>query len=187
MNAADNLFGGAFVMKYLKVSVIFIAGLFIFSVLSIDGFKRADAASPANKAVLKKQEAKKEPQSQKKSEIKVTFVELGSVNCIPCKMMQPVMKEIEKEYGGQVKVVFYDVWKEEGRPYAEKYKIRAIPTQVFLDKYGKEFFRHEGFYPTEEIVKVLEKQRIKQIKGSVKTHENAINTDMKMQSGEVCK
>jgi len=29
---------------------------------------------------------------------KITFIELGSVNCIPCKMMQPVMKEIEKEY-----------------------------------------------------------------------------------------
>jgi hypothetical protein len=26
---------------------------------------------------------------------KVTFVELGSVNCIPCRMMQPVMKAIE--------------------------------------------------------------------------------------------
>ncbi|HNX97437.1 MAG TPA: thioredoxin, partial [Candidatus Aminicenantes bacterium] len=28
----------------------------------------------------------------------VTFVELGSVKCIPCKMMQPVMKAIEQEY-----------------------------------------------------------------------------------------
>ena len=40
----------------------------------------------------------------------VTFVELGSVNCIPCKMMQPVMADIEKEYGDSVKVIFYDVW-----------------------------------------------------------------------------
>ena len=39
----------------------------------------------------------------------VTFIELGSVNCIPCKMMQPVMKNIEKKYGSQVKVIFYDV------------------------------------------------------------------------------
>ena len=29
---------------------------------------------------------------------KVTFVELGSVNCIPCKQMQPVMKAIEEKY-----------------------------------------------------------------------------------------
>jgi thiol-disulfide isomerase/thioredoxin len=39
---------------------------------------------------------------------KVTFVELGSVNCIPCKQMQPVMKAIEKKYGEQVKVIFYN-------------------------------------------------------------------------------
>lgn len=28
---------------------------------------------------------------------KVTFIELGSVKCIPCKMMQPVMKNIKKK------------------------------------------------------------------------------------------
>lgn len=86
---------------------------------------------------------------------KVTFIELGSVNCVPCKAMQPVMKAIEEKYGEQVKVVFYDVWTKEQRKYAEKYKIKLIPTQVFLDENGKEFHRHEGFYPEAEIDKVL--------------------------------
>lgn len=87
---------------------------------------------------------------------KVTFIELGSVNCIPCKMMQPVMKNIEKNYGSQVKVVFYDVWTREQQRYAEVYKIKLIPTQIFLDENGKEFHRHEGFYPEAEIDKVLQ-------------------------------
>lgn len=91
----------------------------------------------------------------------VTFVELGSVNCIPCRQMQPVMKAVEKKYGDQVKVVFYDVWKPEQRKYAEQYGIRLIPTQVFLDATGKEFFRHEGFYPEAEIGKLLQKQGLK--------------------------
>ena len=94
------------------------------------------------------------------SDIKVTFVELGSVNCIPCKMMQPIMKEIEEEYSNQVKVVFHDVWTEQGRPYAIQYGIRVIPTQVFLDKDSKEYFRHEGFFPKEELVKILKKQDV---------------------------
>jgi len=96
---------------------------------------------------------------KKKAEIStvVTFIELGSLGCVPCKMMQPVMKEVEEEYKGSVKVVFYDVWKTEGRPYAEKYGIRVIPTQVFLDRDGREYFRHEGFFPKDEIVKVLKK------------------------------
>jgi len=91
----------------------------------------------------------------------VTFVELGSVKCIPCRMMQPVMKAIEKKYGAQVKIVFYDVWKPEEQKYAEQYGIKLIPTQVFLDADGKEFFRHEGFYPEAEIDKLLQKQGLK--------------------------
>ncbi len=101
-----------------------------------------------------------EPAAKKKSKIKVTFVELGSVRCIPCKMMQPIMKEIEEKYGDEVKVVFYDVWTDAGRPYAEKYNIRAIPTQVFLDENGKEFFRHVGFFPREELFEVLKKKGV---------------------------
>ena len=85
----------------------------------------------------------------------VTFVELGSVNCIPCKMMQPVMKAVEDKFGTRVRVVFHDVWTPEGRPYAAQFRIRAIPTQVFLDKNGNEYFRHEGFFPQAEIEKVL--------------------------------
>lgn len=92
---------------------------------------------------------------------KVTFIELGSVNCIPCKQMQPVMKAIEQKYGEQIKVIFYDVWKDR-RP-AEQYGIRLIPTQVFLDGNGKEIFRHEGFFPEEEIDKLLQAQGLKKI------------------------
>ncbi|MCU0846515.1 MAG: thioredoxin family protein [Spirochaetes bacterium] len=90
-----------------------------------------------------------------KAEHKVTFVEIGSVNCIPCKMMQPIMREIEREYAGQVTVVFHDVWTDAGRPQAKKYGIQAIPTQVFLDRDGKEYYRHVGFFPREELVKIL--------------------------------
>ena len=104
-------------------------------------------------------------QEKEKSEIKpkITFVELGSVNCIPCKQMQPVMKAVEKNYGEQVKVIFYDVWTPEQKKFASQYKIKLIPTQVFLDENGKEFFRHEGFYPEKEIEKLLLSKGVKPI------------------------
>ena len=92
---------------------------------------------------------------------KVTFIELGSVRCIPCQQMQPVMKSVEEKYGKDVKVVFHDVWTEAGAPYAKQYGIEAIPTQVFLDKDGKEFFRHVGYFPEEELVKVLQQKGVK--------------------------
>ncbi|MCK6620625.1 MAG: thioredoxin family protein [Calditrichaceae bacterium] len=89
---------------------------------------------------------------------KITFVELGSVNCIPCRKMQPIMASIEKKYDGQVKVIFYDVWKPDQRHYAQQFGIRLIPTQVFLDEYGNEIMRHEGFFPEEEIDAFLQAQ-----------------------------
>lgn len=86
---------------------------------------------------------------------KVTFIELGSVNCVPCKMMQPVMKKVEEKYPKDVKVVFYDVWTKEGEPYGKQYGIKAIPTQVFLDKDGKEYYRHTGFFDYDSLEKIL--------------------------------
>ncbi len=90
----------------------------------------------------------------------ITFIELGSNNCIPCKQMKPVMEEIEARFGEQVKVVFHDVWIAENRKYAEKYKIRVIPTQVFLDASGNEIYRHEGFLPVEDIIDLFAKHDV---------------------------
>lgn len=95
---------------------------------------------------------------------KITFIELGSVNCIPCKKMQPVMKAIETNYGQQVKVIFYDVWKKEQKQYAQKYGVKIIPTQIFIDEKGKEFFRHEGFYAETEIDKLLKSRGLNKVK-----------------------
>ena len=91
----------------------------------------------------------------------VTFVELGSVKCIPCRQMQPVMKAIEEKFGEQIRVVFYDVWKEDQKHFAQKYGIRLIPTQVFLDENGKEILRHEGFFPEKEIAAFLRGKGLK--------------------------
>jgi thioredoxin 1 len=69
--------------------------------------------------------------------------------------MVPVMKAIEEKYGDQIEVIFHDVWKPEEKHYAQEYGIKLIPTQVFLDDKGKEFHRHQGFYPEAEIDKIL--------------------------------
>ncbi len=103
----------------------------------------------------------KSVQKNENIKYKVTFVELGSVRCIPCQKMQPVMKSVEEKYAGQVKVVFHDVWTPKGKPFATKYGIKAIPTQVFLDENGKEFARHTGYFPEEELVKILKQKGVK--------------------------
>jgi len=73
----------------------------------------------------------------------VTVVDLGAKTCIPCKMMAPILAELEREYKGRAAVVFIDV--REDFDAAKRFGIRAIPTQIFYDKKGREVARHEGF------------------------------------------
>ena len=80
----------------------------------------------------------------------VTMVDLGAKACIPCKMMTPILEKLEKEYAGRAAVIFFDVWKDVAP--AKRFGIRAIPTQIFFDKDGKEVYRHEGFLSEKEIV-----------------------------------
>jgi thioredoxin 1 len=91
----------------------------------------------------------------------VTFVELGSDRCIPCIKMREIMNEIEDRYGEQVCIVFYDVWTPDGEPYARQFGIRVIPTQVFLDAKGQEYFRHEGYFPITEVAKILDLKAVR--------------------------
>lgn len=92
---------------------------------------------------------------------KVTFIELGSVRCIPCQQMQPIMDTIRARYPKQVNVVFHDVWTQQGAPFADKFGVSAIPTQVFLDGNGQEYFRHVGFFPLEELLEILRQKGVK--------------------------
>jgi len=84
---------------------------------------------------------------------KVVMLELGSVGCIPCEQMKPVMEKLKTSYKERLDVIFVDVRKD--RDNGRKFGVTMIPTQVFLDKTGKEFHRHIGFYSYEEIAPVL--------------------------------
>ncbi len=96
--------------------------------------------------------------SRAKKEGKMVMLELGSVGCIPCEQMKPVMEKLRKNYKGKLEVFFVDVRKDYDT--ALRFGVYVIPTQVFFDKGGKEIYRHVGFYGYEEIVPVLKKRGI---------------------------
>lgn len=93
-----------------------------------------------------------------KKDGKMVMLELGSVGCIPCEQMKPVMERLRTNYKDKLEVLFIDVRK--NRENGRRFGVIMIPTQVFLDKTGKEFHRHIGFYGYEEIVPVLKKAGI---------------------------
>jgi thioredoxin 1 len=141
-------------MKVIKKTPV------LFLLMTI--FMTSSCGQNSNRAVKIKtaKESMAENQTIDKK-FKVTFIELGSVRCIPCQQMQVVMKSIEAKYGKEVKIEFHDVWTEAGKPFGLEYGIEAIPTQVFLDETGKEYYRHVGFFPEEELVKILQMKGVK--------------------------
>ena len=83
----------------------------------------------------------------------VTMVDLGAHSCVPCKMMTPVLEQASMAYGDRAAIVFIDVW--EHPDEVDKYRISAIPTQIFYDDKGVERYRHEGFMSTEDLDAML--------------------------------
>jgi thioredoxin 1 len=124
--------------------------LLIFAVTSICFSLPAVAQTKAAKAPLA-------PPSSSAKSIPLV-VDLGAKQCIPCKMMAPILEELKKEYAGVFKTEFIDVW--ENPDAGHKYGIRGIPTQIFYDASGKEFFRHMGYFSKEQILDTFRKQGI---------------------------
>ena len=124
--------------KTTKISIIIIL---ILSVIAIWGYK----------TYVVKKEPNQTTQDLEKG--KPTLVDLGSSTCIPCREMVPVLAQVKNIYDGKVVVKFIDI--NEDPEETSKYEIKVIPTQIFLDKDGKQVFRHEGFFSKEEIVKVF--------------------------------
>jgi len=90
----------------------------------------------------------------------VTMLDLGAKSCIPCKMMAPILQKLEKVFRGKAAIVFIDVW--EHNDQVGRFGIRAIPTQIFYDKDGKEVYRHVGFMSEEAIIGQLKKMGVDQ-------------------------
>ncbi|MCD4763523.1 MAG: thioredoxin family protein [Desulfobacterales bacterium] len=88
----------------------------------------------------------------------VTMIDLGAKKCIPCKMMAPILEKMEKNYKGKAAIIFIDVWK--NKDQAKRFGIRAIPTQIFFNKKGKEVYRHVGFMGEKAIIEQLKKMGV---------------------------
>jgi len=84
---------------------------------------------------------------------RVTMIDLGATECIPCKMMAPIIEELKIRYSGRADILFIDVWKDPVQ--AKVYGIHTIPTQIFFDRNGREVFRNIGFMDKKRIVDIL--------------------------------
>ena len=76
------------------------------------------------------------------------LVDFSAVWCQPCKMLDPVVKQLAGEWDGKVKVVKIDA--DENPNLVIKYGVMGIPTLLFI-KGGEVKERVTGYMPKEKL------------------------------------
>ncbi len=85
----------------------------------------------------------------------VKVIDFWAPWCPPCKIMNPIIEELEEELKGKVEFVKYNV--DEEQEAAQKYGVMSIPTYV-IEKDGKEVARTTGARSKEEFKTWVEDQ-----------------------------
>jgi thioredoxin len=98
---------------------------------------------------------------------KDSFVYEGSLPCIidfyadwcpPCKVVEPILKDLAKEYKGKINIYKINVDKE--RQLASAFGIQAIPTYFFVTGKGK-IYSENGAMPRESFVIIIDEVLLK--------------------------
>ncbi|WP_316570900.1 thioredoxin [Neobacillus sp. YIM B06451] len=83
----------------------------------------------------------------------LVLVDFWAPWCGPCKMIAPVLEEVDSEMGDKVKIVKLDV--DENPETSAKYGVMSIPT-LLVFKDGEQVDKVVGYQPKENLVSLLE-------------------------------
>lgn len=86
----------------------------------------------------------------------LVLVDFWAPWCGPCKMIAPVLEELDAEIGDQVKIVKLDV--DENQETASKFGVMSIPTLLVL-KNGEVVDQVVGFQPKDALAELLKKHQ----------------------------
>ena len=86
------------------------------------------------------------------------LLEFGRGWCVPCKYMKPILDEMGAAYSGKAIVATVDM--DVNKDLVRDFRIRMMPTQVFIAPDGKEFFRNEGTFERDHIMQVFTKMGV---------------------------
>jgi thioredoxin 1 len=78
------------------------------------------------------------------------LVDFGAVWCGPCKMLDPVVKQLAEDWQGKVKVYKLDI--DENPDVTVTYQVMGVPTLILFVG-GKPVERVTGYQPKDRLVK----------------------------------
>ncbi|GAA3601708.1 thioredoxin [Secundilactobacillus similis] len=85
----------------------------------------------------------------------LVLVDFWASWCAPCKMMDPVLEQLEDDYGDRIKFGKLNV--EDNQDLAMNYKVMSIPSLV-LFRDGKAVEKVTGLYPKEKLAAYLDRK-----------------------------
>lgn len=123
----------------------------LFSLLPLFGAVSCGNNNSGDKEI--KERGAVEPKKIEAKEIptngKPTLIDFSATWCGPCKLMKPVVEELEATYDDKINFVYIDV--DKNQELANKFEVTAVPTFVFLDKDGVRTKMFMGTVPPEDL------------------------------------
>lgn len=86
---------------------------------------------------------------------KIKLIDFWAEWCGPCKIMHPIIEELEKEYGDKIEVEKYDVDDAKNQKIVQKYQVMAMPT-YFILKNDKVLQQLVGAQSKSTLTKILD-------------------------------
>lgn len=88
---------------------------------------------------------------------KPILLEFTRDHCLPCEIMAPWMKQLREQHGRLVQIVEINIDRPESKPLGRFFKARSIPTQVYVDRHGREVSRHVGIATEQQMQRTMKR------------------------------
>ena len=86
------------------------------------------------------------------NEDQAVLIDFFAIWCGPCKMMPPILDQVKKNLGSQLRILKIDV--DKNPKVAEQYQVRGVPTLI-LFKAGKILWRQSGVQDASTLIQIV--------------------------------
>lgn len=90
-----------------------------------------------------------------------TIIMFKTDTCPYCVEMEKELSLVSKEREGRFNIYYARLEEEKNIDLADKYDAKVVPTTVFLDKEGREFYIHQGLMKKDNIEVILNSLGVK--------------------------